>query len=46
MTPRIEVLGELKLVGLRMTMSISANKTRELWQNFHAATQGHSEYRW
>ncbi len=34
MTPRIEVLGELKLVGLRMTMSISANKTRELWQNF------------
>ena len=34
MTPRIEVLGELKLVGLRMTMSISTNKTRELWQNF------------
>src|SRR5688500_7219986 len=34
MTPRIEVLGELKLVGLRMTMSISASKTRELWQNF------------
>ena len=34
MTPRIEVLGELKLVVLRMTMSISANKTRELWQNF------------
>ena len=34
MTPRIEVLGELKLVGLRMTMSLSANKTRELWQNF------------
>jgi AraC family transcriptional regulator len=34
MTPRIEVLGELKLVGLRMTMSISSNKTRELWQNF------------
>ena len=34
MTPRIEVLGELKVVGVRMTMSISANKTRELWQNF------------
>ena len=34
MTPRIELLGELKLVGLRMTMSISSNKTRELWQNF------------
>lgn len=34
MTPRIEILGELKLVGLRMTMSISSNKTRELWQNF------------
>jgi AraC family transcriptional regulator len=34
MTPRIEMLGELKLVGLRVTMSISANKTRDLWQNF------------
>jgi AraC family transcriptional regulator len=34
MTPRIETLGELKLVGLRTTMSLSANKTRELWQNF------------
>ena len=34
MPPRIEVLGELKLAGLRMTMSISANKTRELGQNF------------
>ena len=34
MTPRIEVLGELKLVGLRTTMSISANRTRELWQDF------------
>ncbi|HMG91209.1 MAG TPA: GyrI-like domain-containing protein [Chryseolinea sp.] len=34
MTPRIEMLGELKLVGQRMTMSLSANKTRELWQNF------------
>lgn len=34
MTPRIETLGEMKLVGQRMTMSLSANKTRELWQNF------------
>ncbi|HEX6890845.1 MAG TPA: GyrI-like domain-containing protein [Chryseolinea sp.] len=34
MTPRIEKLGELKLVGQRMTMSLSANKTRELWQKF------------
>jgi AraC family transcriptional regulator len=34
MTPRIEKLGELKLVGQRMTMSLSANKTRELWQRF------------
>lgn len=34
MTPRIETLGELKLVVQRMTMSLSANKTRELWQNF------------
>ena len=34
MTPRIETVGERKLVGLRMTMSLSMNKTRELWQNF------------
>lgn len=34
MTPRIEILGELKLVGQRVTMSLSANKTRELWKNF------------
>jgi AraC family transcriptional regulator len=34
MTPRIEILGELKLVGQRMTMSLSANRTQELWQNF------------
>ena len=34
MIPRIEILGERKLVGLRLTMSLSLNKTRELWQNF------------
>jgi len=34
MIPRIEILGEKKLVGLRLTMSLSMNKTRELWQNF------------
>ncbi len=34
MIPRIEILGETKLVGLRVTMSLSMNKTRELWQNF------------
>lgn len=27
-------MGELKLVGQRMTMSLSANRTRELWQKF------------
>lgn len=34
MIPRIEIVGERKLVGLRLTMSLSMNKTRELWQNF------------
>lgn len=34
MTPRIEMLGELKLIAQRMTMSLSMNKTRDLWQNF------------
>ena len=34
MIPRIEILGERKLVGLRLIMSLSMNKTRELWQNF------------
>jgi AraC family transcriptional regulator len=37
MTPRIEIVGERKLVGLRMTMSLSMNKTKELWQNFMQA---------
>ena len=34
MQPRIETLTEKKLVGKRMTMSLSNNKTRELWQSF------------
>ena len=34
MTPRIETLNEKKLVGIRLTMSLSDNKTGELWRNF------------
>lgn len=34
MTPRIEELKEKKLVGFRMTMSLTNNGTRELWQLF------------
>ena len=34
MKPRIEQLAEKKLIGKRMTMSLAANKTRELWQSF------------
>jgi AraC family transcriptional regulator len=34
MNPRIEILGELKLIAQRMTMSLSNNKTHELWHNF------------
>ena len=34
MDPRIEKLTEKKLIGKRMKMSLSNNKTRELWQNF------------
>lgn len=34
MNRRIEILSEKKLMGQRMTMSLSNNKTRELWQNF------------
>ena len=40
MTPRIETVGERKLVGLRMTMSLSLNKTKELWQNFMRLRNG------
>ncbi len=32
--PRIETLKEKKLVGTRLTMSLSDNKTGELWRNF------------
>jgi AraC family transcriptional regulator len=34
MQPRIETLTERKLVGKRMTMSFSNNKTFELWRSF------------
>jgi AraC family transcriptional regulator len=34
MKPRIEILPEKKLIGKRMTMSLSNNKTQELWKSF------------
>lgn len=34
MEPRIETLPVKKLVGKRMRMTLSANKTGELWQSF------------
>ncbi|MBU0990964.1 MAG: GyrI-like domain-containing protein [Proteobacteria bacterium] len=34
MEPRIEILKPKKLVGIHMGMSLSNNKTRELWQQF------------
>src|SRR5689334_1706428 len=34
MQPRIETTGEKKLVGIRVKMSLSNNKTKELWQSF------------
>lgn len=34
LNPRMEVLPEKKLVGQRLTMSFSTNKTHELWRNF------------
>jgi AraC family transcriptional regulator len=34
MEPRIEILPEKKLVGKRLTMSLSGNRTFELWQSF------------
>lgn len=34
MKPRIETLEEKKLIGKRITMSLSSNKTAELWQSF------------
>ena len=34
MEPRIELLNPKKLVGIHMEMSLSDNKTSELWQQF------------
>ncbi|MFC7669543.1 GyrI-like domain-containing protein [Hymenobacter humi] len=34
MEPRIEQLAETQLIGQRLTMSLAADRTRELWQNF------------
>jgi AraC family transcriptional regulator len=34
MEPRIEILQEKKLVGKRMKMSMTINKTGELWRSF------------
>jgi AraC family transcriptional regulator len=34
MQPRIETLTEKKLIGKRMAMSLSNNKTGELWRSF------------
>ncbi len=34
MVPRIETLSAKKLIGKRLTMSYSANKTFELWRSF------------
>jgi len=34
MEPRIEILELKKLIGIRMEMSLSNNKTTELWQQF------------
>ncbi len=34
MTPRIEILPEKKLVGKRMKMSLSDDKTGDLWKSF------------
>jgi len=34
MNPRIEILNEKKLVGKRLPMSLTVNRTRELWQSF------------
>lgn len=34
MEPRIETLQEIKLIGKKVRMSFSMNKTQELWQSF------------
>lgn len=34
MTPRIETLNEKKLIGIRLRMSLSDNRTGQLWKSF------------
>jgi len=34
MEPRIEVISEKKLIGNRLVMSLSEDRTKELWQGF------------
>lgn len=34
MSPRIEILSEKKLIGKRLLMSLTNNKTPELWRSF------------
>ncbi len=34
MVPRIEILAEKKLIGKRIKMTFSNNKTFDLWQSF------------
>ena len=34
MQPRIEILKEKKLIGIKLTMSLTENKTGELWRGF------------
>jgi AraC family transcriptional regulator len=34
MEPRIEIISEKKLIGKRMIMSLSDNKTSDLWRSF------------
>ena len=34
MQPRIEIIGEKKLVGMKMVMSLTNNTTGELWRSF------------
>jgi AraC family transcriptional regulator len=37
MTPDIKILPEKKIIGKRMKMALSANKTHELWRSFMPA---------
>ncbi|MFA6438310.1 MAG: hypothetical protein WCX28_03300 [Bacteriovoracaceae bacterium] len=34
MEPRIETIGEMKLIGQHLTVTILENKTFELWRSF------------